>query len=75
MANNNKLPGYVGWPIVGDKSIEFYRDPVKFYHKYMEQYKSRIFVSRILNKPTVFVGTNEGVREVLTGEFDHFLSL
>lgn len=66
MANNNKLPGYVGWPIVGDKSIEFYRDPVKFYHKYMEQYKSRIFVSRILNKPTVFVGTNEGVREVLT---------
>lgn len=65
MAKNNKLPGYVGWPLVGDKSIEFYRDPIKFYHKYAELYKSRIFVSRILNKPTVFIGTHQGVRQVL----------
>ena len=63
------LPGSVGWPLLGDKSIDFYKDPVKFVEKCMEQYKSRIFASRFLNKATVFVCSNQGVREVLASEW------
>ena len=65
MAN---LPGSVGWPLLGDKSLDFYKDPVKFVEKYIEQYKSRVFASRFLNKATVFVCSNQGVQEVLAGE-------
>ncbi|RUS81613.1 hypothetical protein EGW08_010626 [Elysia chlorotica] len=64
------LPGKVGWPIVGDKSVEFYRDPLQFLNKYVDQVKSPIFKTRFLNKPTVFVCSNQGVQDVLksTGE-------
>lgn len=60
-----ELPGKVGWPIVGDRSIEFYRDPLTFLEKNISATKSKIFVTRFLNKPTVFVCSNEGVQDVL----------
>ncbi|XP_005094133.1 beta-amyrin 28-monooxygenase [Aplysia californica] len=60
-----EIPGKVGWPIVGDKSIEFYRDPLKFLEKNMAATKSKIFAARFLNKPTLFVCSSEGVQEVL----------
>ncbi|XP_033119462.1 putative cytochrome P450 120 [Anneissia japonica] len=62
--------GYVGYMIVGDKSVEFYRDPVMFVNKRMEEYDTRIFQSRILNKPTVFIGTIQGVQD-LVGDCSH----
>ncbi|GFR96314.1 cytochrome P450, family 3, subfamily A, polypeptide 65, partial [Elysia marginata] len=64
------VPGSVGWPILGDKSIEFYKDPLQFLNKNITQWKSQIFKTRFLNKPTVFVCSNQGVRDVLncTGE-------
>ncbi|KAK3788281.1 hypothetical protein RRG08_027015 [Elysia crispata] len=64
------VPGKVGWPIVGDKSLEFYRDPLQFLNKNVNQARSSIFKTRFLNKPTVFVCSNQGVRDVLncTGE-------
>ena len=63
------VPGKIGWPLVGDKSVEFYRDPLQFLEKNVTQNKSPIFKTRFLNKPTVFVCSNQGVRDVLSCEF------
>ena len=63
------IPGRVGWPLLGDKSLEFAKDPIKFFEKYTKEANSLIFASRFLNKPTVFVGSNAGVAQVLQGEF------
>ncbi|GAB1607885.1 cytochrome P450 26A1-like [Argonauta hians] len=65
MAKSNKLPGYTGWPIIGDKTIDFLKNPVKFYEKHSELYKSSTFLTRLFNKPTVIVGTHEGVKQIL----------
>ncbi|KAL8591595.1 hypothetical protein ACOMHN_030481 [Nucella lapillus] len=67
-------PGSVGWPVVGDQSLDFNNDAVNFVNTYIQQYKSRIFAGRLLNKPSIFVCSNRGVRQVLsdkTGTFDH----
>ncbi len=62
------LPGYAGIPVVGDKSVEFYKDAVAFVDRRIEQYQSRIFLARILNKHTVVVASNSGVHKVLHGK-------
>ena len=62
------LPGYAGMPVVGDKSLEFYKDAVSFVDKRIQLHESRIFLSRILNKHTVFVASNSGVRQILNGK-------
>ena len=60
-------PGYVGYPVVGDKSVEFYRDPCGFVDRRISKYESQIFLTRLLNKPTICVGSNAGCRELLNG--------
>lgn len=62
MAN---VPGSAGLPLVGDRSYDFYKDPIKFQYKHMEYTKSRVFLSRLLNKPTIFIGSNSVLQEVL----------
>ncbi|XP_038071152.1 putative cytochrome P450 120 [Patiria miniata] len=59
--------GSAGYTIIGDKSAEFYKNPIAFANWRMEEYGSRVFLSRLLNKPTVFIGSINGVKE-LTGE-------
>ncbi|XP_022091800.1 uncharacterized protein LOC110979924 isoform X2 [Acanthaster planci] len=59
--------GRVGYSIIGDRSAEFYKNPIAFVNCRIEEYGSRVFLSRLLNKPTVFIGTVSGVKE-LTGE-------
>ncbi|XP_070211749.1 uncharacterized protein [Littorina saxatilis] len=66
------LPGSVGWPIVGDKSVDFYRDPVKFVEKHCFRCGCRIFSCRFLNTPTAFICSNAGVREVLADQDNAF---
>lgn len=63
----SKVPGSCGFPILGDKSIDFYRDPVRFVSKNIQQNKNRVFCARFLNIPTVFIGCNETIRKLLTG--------
>ncbi|CAH1782973.1 unnamed protein product [Owenia fusiformis] len=58
-------PGSAGLPIVGDKSLEFYKDAIGFVDRNIAHNKSRIFLSRLLSKPTVFVSSNKGVKELL----------
>lgn len=62
-----KVPGSAGLPLIGDKSYDFYRDPIKFQYKHMEHTKSTVFLSRFLNKPTIFIGSNNTLQEVLKG--------
>lgn len=65
--------GSAGYPVVGDKSLEFYRDANAFVDRRIAQYDSPIFLTRILNKPTVCVASNNGCREVLCGKIYNFL--
>eukprot|EP00794_Sanderia_malayensis_P005259 gene5259-5923_t len=59
------VPGSAGWTLTGDRSIEFAKKPLEFIEKHQRQHASKIFLARALNKPTVFVASNKGVKEVL----------
>ncbi|XP_074642541.1 putative cytochrome P450 120 [Tubulanus polymorphus] len=67
----NGIPGNAGFPVIGDKSYEYYADPVDFVETKINEHQSRVFVSRILNKPTVFVGSNTVARELLSDQTDN----
>lgn len=66
----SKVPGSVGLPILGDKSLDFNRNPVKFVTKQIEDNKSRVFCARFLNTPTVFIGCNKTIKHLLTDGAD-----
>ena len=61
------LPGRIGWPVTGDKTIEFARNPVEFIQKNIKTCNSRVFQARTLNRPHAFVASNQGVKEILEG--------
>ena len=58
------IPGSVGWSVTGDRSIEFAKQPIDFIERRIKQHDSKIFITRALNVPTVFVCSNEGVRKI-----------
>lgn len=60
------LPGRVGYGIIGDESLEFYRNPLAFMEKRVRMY-GPTFSCRFLNKPTVFLTTSTAVHELLKG--------
>ena len=63
----SKLPGNAGVSLLGDKSLEFYQDPVSFCRQRIEKHRSRVFQSRLLNRPTAFICSVQGMRELLCG--------
>ncbi|KAM9735430.1 cytochrome P450 26B1-like isoform 1-T2 [Menidia menidia] len=69
----SKLPGSAGVSLLGDKSLEFYRDPVSFCRQRIEKHRVRVFQSRLLNRPTVFICSVEGMRELLWEKSNVFL--
>ncbi|XP_059893994.1 putative cytochrome P450 120 [Gadus macrocephalus] len=69
----SELPGNAGYPVLGDRSLEFYKDPVGFCDHRLEKHNSRVFQSRLLNKPTVLVCSVRGMREVLHEKSSVFL--
>ncbi|XP_076020477.1 cytochrome P450 26B1-like isoform X2 [Genypterus blacodes] len=68
-----KLPGNAGVSVLGDKSVEFYRDPVCFYRQRIEKHAGRVFQSRLLNRPTAFICSVQGMRELLCDKPGVFL--
>ncbi|KAJ8025391.1 Beta-amyrin 28-monooxygenase [Holothuria leucospilota] len=60
-----KLKGHMGWTLAGDRSLEFWQDPISFINRRIEQYSCRIFIARTMNKPTVFVCSWKGVHQLL----------
>uniref|UniRef100_UPI003AAA77E4 uncharacterized protein n=1 Tax=Centroberyx gerrardi TaxID=166262 RepID=UPI003AAA77E4 len=69
----SKLPGNAGVSVLGDKSLEFYREPVCFCRQRIEKHRSRVFQSRLLNRPTAFICSAQGVRELLCEKSSVFL--
>ncbi|KAG7498979.1 cytochrome P450 120 isoform X1 [Solea senegalensis] len=69
----SKLPGNAGLSLLGDKSLDFYRDPVSFYRQKMDKHGGRVFQSRLLNRPTAFICSVEGMRELLSEKSNLFL--
>jgi cytochrome P450 len=67
---SKQIPGGAGLTVVGDKSLEFYKDAVTFVNKRLQQHESRLFLSRLLNKPTVFVASNSAVHSLLNDDTD-----
>ncbi|TMS07979.1 Cytochrome P450 3A4 [Larimichthys crocea] len=68
-----KLPGNAGVSVIGDKSLEFYRDPLDFCRQRIEKHRSRVFQCRLLNRPTVFICSVQGMRELLCEKSNLFL--
>ncbi|KAG7216591.1 hypothetical protein INR49_023300 [Caranx melampygus] len=64
----SKLPGNAGVSVLGDKSLDFYRNPVSFYQERVEKHRSRVFQCRLLNRPTTFICSVQAMRELLCGE-------
>ncbi|XP_067430900.1 uncharacterized protein [Thunnus thynnus] len=69
----SKLPGNAGVSLLGDKSLEFYQDPVSFCRQRIEKHRSRVFQSRLLNRPTAFICSVQGMRELLCEKSNLFL--
>ncbi|XP_034564876.1 putative cytochrome P450 120 isoform X1 [Notolabrus celidotus] len=69
----SKLPGNAGVSVLGDKSLEFYRDPVNFCRQRIEKHGSRVFQCRLLNRPTAFICSVQGMRELLCEKSNVFL--
>ena len=63
-----EIPGQTGWSVTGDKTVEFAKTPLDFVENRMKKYQSRVFLSRVLNKPHIFVTSNKGVKEILIGK-------
>ncbi|XP_061589426.1 uncharacterized protein LOC133454717 [Cololabis saira] len=69
----SQLPGNAGVSLLGDKSLDFYRDPASFCRHKMEKHGSRVFQCRLLNRPTVFICSVDGMRELLCDKSNVFL--
>ncbi|KAM3873746.1 putative cytochrome P450 120 [Diretmus argenteus] len=69
----SKLPGNAGVTVLGDKSLEFYKDPVGFCQQRIQKHQRRVFQSRLLNRPTTFICSVDGMRELLCKKSNVFL--
>ncbi|XP_077972143.1 cytochrome P450 26B1-like [Styela clava] len=70
----SQLPGSCGYPIFGDKSVEFYRDPELFITTKISETSSKVFLTRLVNTPTIFVCSHQETTEILyekSRDFDH----
>lgn len=63
-----EVPGSVGWMGLSDKTFEFAYSPLEFIKKKTKEYRSPVFKVRVLNKPTVFLTSNDAVKELLEGK-------
>lgn len=61
------LSGCIGWPITGDKTIEFAKNPNEFVQSKIDTFGCRVFQTRVLNRAHVFVASSRGVKEILQG--------
>ena len=59
-----EVPGYVGYPFFGDKSLEFVRSP-RDYIEHQRKTHGDVFKGRVLNKPHVFITSNRAVEDFL----------
>lgn len=58
------VPGQVGYPVLGDETVEFVRTPLDYVNRKVASHGG-VFAGRLLNKPTVFLSSNAAVHELL----------
>ncbi|KAF0294237.1 putative cytochrome P450 120 [Amphibalanus amphitrite] len=58
-------PGSAGRTLLSDRSVELWRDPVRFVSAGVEQHGARAFLTRLLLRPTVVLADNRAVRHLL----------
>lgn len=63
------VPGYLGYPILGDKSLEFVRSPRDYINQQRKTYGD-VFKGRVLNKPHVFITSNKAVEDFLISKWN-----
>jgi len=63
-------PGYSG--ILGDKSVEFLRDPAVFVEKFCEHHNSRVFLTRLFMKQTLVIADHKLLTKFLSHSHEHF---
>ena len=63
-------PGYSG--ILGDKSVEFLRDPAVFVEKFCEHHNSRVFLTRLFMKQTFVIADHKLLTRFLNHSHEHF---
>jgi len=63
-------PGYSG--VLGDKTVEFLKDPAAFVEKSSELHKSRVFLSRIFMKQTIVIAKHELLTNFLSHSDEDF---
>ena len=59
-----QVPGYLGYSLLGDKSLVFVRSP----HEYIAKQRDRhgdVFKGRILNKTQIFLTSNKATEDLL----------
>nr|CAB3235454.1 beta-amyrin 11-oxidase [Phallusia mammillata] len=66
------VPGRCGYPVIGETSVEFYRDPVKYVNSRNCHHTSEIFLVRFLNNPTIFISSPWLIKELLNEKFHDF---
>ena len=66
----NGPPGYAG--LLGDKSMEFLKDPAAFVEKSCEQHKSRVFLTRIFMKQTIVISEHKLINHFLSHSDEDF---
>jgi hypothetical protein len=59
-----EVPGSLGYSILGDKSLEFARSPREYIKRQIKNHGD-VFKGRILNKPQVFITSNNAVEDLL----------
>ena len=65
------IPGKLGFPLIGDQSINFVRNPIEFVNNQVKLY-GPVFKTRIINQPFVFVTSQSGVKEILEDKSEYF---
>jgi len=68
---HHRPPGSAG-TIFNDSSIECVRDISQFVDKYIGIYQSRVFMTRLMLRPTLVIGDNALVGEFLSNSSDDF---
>lgn len=62
-----EVPGYLGYSLLGDKSLEFARSPRDYINQQRKTHGD-VFKGRIMNKPHIFITSNSAVEDFLTSE-------
>lgn len=63
-------PGYSG--LLGDKSVEFLKDPAVYVERFCEHHNSRVFITRLFMKQTLVIADHKLLTDFLSHSHEDF---